>query len=91
MVPADDFDMHEVHIEMHNRSRMGQEYETLPDPVKEQFDKHVEMHQMLLQQQMMQRMMMGGGMPPEEEQGPQGPEEQEGQPPMPPQPGEPPM
>src|SRR5690606_15380839 len=48
IIPADDFDMHEVHIDVHNRYRMGQEYETLPDEVKEQFDKHVEMHKMLL-------------------------------------------
>lgn len=69
MIPADDFDMHEVHIDVHNRYRMGQEYETLPDEIKEQFDKHVEMHKMLLQQVMMSQMMMGGGMPGEEEQG----------------------
>ncbi len=63
MVPADDFDMHEIHIDVHNRYRMGQEYETLPDPVKAEFDKHVEMHKMLLSQSMMEQMMMGGGMP----------------------------
>lgn len=63
MIPADDFDMQEVHIDVHNRYRMGQEYETLPDEVKAEFDKHVEMHKMLLQQGMMEQMMMGG-MPP---------------------------
>ena len=68
---ADDFDMHEVHIDVHNRYRMGQEYETLPDEVKAEFDKHVQMHEMLLQQKMMEQLMMGGGMPPvgDEEQG----------------------
>lgn len=71
IIPADDFDMHEVHIDVHNRYRMGQEYETLPDEIKEQFDKHVEMHKMLLQQTMMSQMMMGGmpGMGPEEGEG----------------------
>lgn len=70
-IPADDFDMHEVHIDVHNRYRMGQEYETLPDEVKAEFDKHVQMHEMLLQQKMMEQLMMGGGMPPvgDEEQG----------------------
>lgn len=63
-IPADDFDMHEIHIDVHNRYRMGQEYETLPDPVKAEFDKHVQMHEMLLQQKMMEQLMMGGGMPP---------------------------
>lgn len=53
-IPADDFDIHAIHIDVHNRYRMGQEYETLPDPVKEQFDKHVQMHQMLMQQQLFQ-------------------------------------
>lgn len=60
VVPADDFDLHAIHIDLHNRYRMGQEYETLPDPVKEQFDKHVQMHEMLLQQQMMEQMMAQG-------------------------------
>lgn len=72
MIPADDFDMHEVHIDVHNRYRMGQEYETLPDAVKAEFDKHVEMHQMLLQQSLMSQSMMMGMMP---EEGPGGPEE----------------
>lgn len=68
MIPADDFDMHEVHIDVHNRYRMGQEYETLPDPVKAEFDKHVEMHKVLLQELMMSQAMMGE-MPGMEEEG----------------------
>lgn len=55
MVRADDFDLHAVHIETHDRFRMSQEYEALPDAVKEQFDKHVEHHKMLLSEQMMQQ------------------------------------
>lgn len=82
VIPADDFDMHEVHIDVHNRYRMGQEYETLPDSVKAEFDKHVEMHKMLLSQQMMEQMMMGGGLPPEgvgeEAPGPEDPNAQAG-------------
>lgn len=70
-IPADDFDMHAVHIETHNRYRMGQEYETLPDPVKAEFDKHVQMHQMLMQQGMMQQ-MMGGPVSMDAIAGPQG-------------------
>lgn len=72
MIPADDFDMHEVHIDVHNRYRMGQEYETLPDEIKAEFDKHVQMHEMLLQQKMMEQMMMGGGMPMDPAAGDQG-------------------
>lgn len=70
-IPADDFDMHAIHIDVHNRYRMGQEYETLPDEVKAEFDKHVEMHKSLMQSQMMEQLMMSGGMPPEEG-GPEG-------------------
>ena len=72
IIPADDFDMHEIHIDVHNRYRMGQEYETLPDSVKAEFDKHVEMHQMLLQQSMMQQAQMMTMMPPEGPEGPEG-------------------
>ena len=71
-IPADDFDMHEIHIEVHNRYRMGQEYETLPDEVKAEFDKHVEMHKMLLQESVMEQMMMQGGMPPVGDEGEEG-------------------
>lgn len=73
LIPADDFDMHEIHIDVHNRYRMGQEYETLPDEVKAEFDKHVQMHEMLLQKKMMEQLMMGGGMPPVGPEGPDGP------------------
>lgn len=63
VVPVDDFDIHEVHIETHNRFRMSQEYETLPEPVKEQFEKHVAWHQQMGGQQMQQALM--AQMPPE--------------------------
>lgn len=57
VVPVDDFDIHEVHIETHNRFRMSQEYETLPEAVKEQFEKHVAWHQQMGGQQMEQALM----------------------------------
>lgn len=54
VVQVDDFDVHAIHIETHNKFRMSQEYEALPDPVKEQFARHVQIHeQMLMQKQMM--------------------------------------
>lgn len=69
VVPVDDFDIHEVHMEEHNRYRMSQEYETLPPEVKQEFQKHCEAHEQFLQQAMaMQMMMQGmgpeGGVPP---------------------------
>lgn len=63
VVAVDDFDIHEVHIETHNRFRMSQEYETLPDAVKEQFEKHVAWHQQMGGQQMQQALM--AQMPPD--------------------------
>lgn len=55
LIPVDDFDVHEVHIDSHNKFRMGQEYESLSPEIKEQFEQHVAMHtQMLQQAQMMQ-------------------------------------
>jgi hypothetical protein len=58
IVPADDFDIHEKHIEVHNTFRMSQEYEILSPELKEQFDAHIKMHEMFLQQQQMQQLMM---------------------------------
>ena len=58
LIPVDDFDIHEKHIEVHNTFRMSQEYEILSPELKEQFDKHVAMHEQFLQQQQMQQAMM---------------------------------
>lgn len=59
VVPVDDFDMHEIHIETHNKFRMSQEYEILPDEVKEQFAIHVAEHERIIQQkQLMQFLEM---------------------------------
>lgn len=80
MVPVNVWDNHAVHISTHNNYRKSQEFETLPDFVKDQFEKHVNAHQQaLIGQQMgqqpgqmpgqMDQMPMGGsgqmpGMPP---------------------------
>jgi hypothetical protein len=58
IVPADDFDIHEKHIEIHNTFRMSQEYEILSPELKEQFEAHIRMHEQFLQQQQMQQIMM---------------------------------
>jgi len=44
LVPVDDFDVHDVHIDTHDKFRMGQEYETLTPGQKDQFARHVEAH-----------------------------------------------
>jgi hypothetical protein len=77
VVAVDDFDIHEVHIETHNRFRMSQEYETLPDEVKDQFEKHVAWHQQMGGAQMQQALL--SQMPPDVAGG--GEEEQTMQPP----------
>ena len=51
MIPVDDFDVHEIHVDTHNKFRMSQEYETLADEVKKQFELHVQSHNAFLQQQ----------------------------------------
>jgi hypothetical protein len=59
VIPVDDFDVHEVHIETHNKFRMSQEYEILPDEIKAQFADHVAQHEQAIQQKMMTQMMAG--------------------------------
>lgn len=53
IIPVDDFDIHEKHIEVHNAFRMSQEYEVLPPELKEQFEMHVKMHEDFVQQKQM--------------------------------------
>jgi hypothetical protein len=50
IISVDDFDMHEIHVETHNKFRMSQEYEILPDEVKQQFAEHVAQHEAAIQQ-----------------------------------------
>lgn len=44
IVLVDDFDIHEVHIDTHDKFRMSQEYEALPPEIKAEFAAHVQMH-----------------------------------------------
>jgi hypothetical protein len=57
IIPVDDFDMHEVHVETHNKFRMSQEYEILPDEVKQQFAEHVAQHEAAIQQKQLQQFL----------------------------------
>lgn len=61
VVPVHEWDNHAVHIEVHNRFRKSQSFELLPEAVKEEFQKHITLHQQALQAQAMQQMMMGMG------------------------------
>lgn len=53
LVPVDDFDVHDIHIETHNRFRMSQEYELLAPEVRAQFEQHVATHEQYKQQAML--------------------------------------
>jgi hypothetical protein len=57
LISVDDFDIHEVHIETHNKFRMSQEYEILPDEIKEQFAQHVAAHEQIIQQKKLQQFL----------------------------------
>jgi len=57
LISVDDFDVHEVHIETHNKFRMSQEYEILPDEIKEQFAQHVAAHEQIVQQKKLQQFL----------------------------------
>lgn len=47
-VPVNSWDDHEVHIEVHNNYRKRQEFENLDPRLKEEFERHVEMHRAAL-------------------------------------------
>lgn len=58
VIPVNDWDNHAVHVEIHNRFRKSQSFETLDPAAKAEFQKHIAMHQQALQQQMLQQAMM---------------------------------
>lgn len=73
IVPVDDFDVHEKHIEIHNAFRMSQEYEMLSPEIKHQFDIHVKQHEQLLMQKQLSnflQMIPQEGAPMDGSQGP---------------------
>jgi hypothetical protein len=81
LIPVHDWDNHGVHVEVHNRFRKSQTFELLSDEVKEEFQKHIALHQQAVQAQQMQAMMMGampGGEQPQGSGAPQDTPEQSG-------------
>ncbi|MFF5977074.1 hypothetical protein ACFY7C_36840 [Streptomyces sp. NPDC012769] len=48
IVPVNSFDNHQVHIQVHNNYRKSQEFENLPQNVKDLFEAHVSQHMMAL-------------------------------------------
>jgi hypothetical protein len=72
MVEVHDYDNHEVHIRIHDNFRKGQEFESLSEEVKHEFEKHISMHKMALQANMFSQMMGKPPMPGEESTAMQG-------------------
>lgn len=57
VISVNDWDNHQVHIEVHNRFRRSQAFEFLPDTVKAQFEAHVQMHKQAMAQEMIQDLL----------------------------------
>lgn len=48
IVPVNSYDNHQAHIEVHNNYRKSQEFEQLPQEIKNLFEEHVNQHMMAL-------------------------------------------
>lgn len=67
-IPVNSWDAHDQHIHFHNQYRKTQEFELLPEEVKEAFELHVQMHQMAMQFPQQGALGMVQPMDPEQEQ-----------------------
>jgi hypothetical protein len=45
VIPTNSWDNHQIHIDVHNSFRKTQEFESLPNELKAEFESHVAMHQ----------------------------------------------
>jgi hypothetical protein len=63
VIEVHDWDNHAVHVEVHNRFRKSQSYQALSDVAKAEFQKHISIHEQILQKQAELQMMMQGGAP----------------------------
>lgn len=73
ILPVNTWDNHNVHIDVHNNFRKTQEFELLPDPIKAEFEAHVQMHIAAVNQAMVQVAQAAGqGMDPNAANSPMG-------------------
>lgn len=63
IIPVNDWDDHAIHIEIHNLWRKSPSYRFIPDPIKAEVEKHVQMHKAALAEQQYSEAMMGAGAP----------------------------
>ncbi len=59
-VAVNEWDNHEVHLKFHENFMKGQEYASLPDPLKEEFKLHRQKHKDMLFSAQFEQMMMQG-------------------------------
>lgn len=58
VISVNDWDNHQIHIEVHNRFRRSQAFEFLDDTIKAQFEEHVQMHKQAMAQENVQNMLL---------------------------------
>jgi hypothetical protein len=63
VISPNEFDNHDLHVELHNRYRKSQEYELCSDEVKMVFAAHVELHKQAIQAKMAQMNPLAGPPP----------------------------
>lgn len=71
LFPVNSYDNHDAHLHYHNQFRKTQKFELLPEPIKQVFEQHCQMHQMAMQTMLMNQQ----GIPVEDNSG--GPTEEE--------------
>ena len=74
------FDNHQAHIMFHNQFRKSQQFEMLPDSVKQQFEAHVQAHQYASAMGASQTLPNGMAGPPMQQPGMMGQQPQQGPP-----------
>jgi hypothetical protein len=62
VLPVNTWDNHDVHITTHNNFRKTQAFEVLPEPIKQAFEEHVNMHLAAVNDAMEQVKMVAGGL-----------------------------
>lgn len=83
VIPVNEWDNHDVHIEIHTRFMKGQEFEMLDETLKNEFELHIKAHRDAQAQKMMQDLIQQGmqmGDPNDPTNQMQGMEEQGGNP-----------
>jgi len=81
-IPANAFDEHDIHMQIHNQYRRSESYEILPDQIKQLFAQHIRTHEMATAQAQQQQAMQQqpGQAPGPEQKQPKQPGQEQQQP-----------